>query len=119
MPSFSLLQTLEKRSDAQVGGEGRGRQFTRLHLAKTQVGMLVRFSHTQSEMLMHRSKQAVAHTHTGYKDTQFKLQYMMQIQTWLLAGHTRHGSILPQVKGSSDPECNHNDTSCEHVEESI
>ena len=24
------------------------------------------------------------HTYTGYKDTQFKLQYMMQIQTWLL-----------------------------------
>lgn len=58
------------------------------------------------------------HTYTGYKDIQFKLQYMMQIQTWLLA-HTRYGSILPPVKGSSDSECNHGDTSCEHVEESI
>ena len=108
--SFSLLQTLAKRPGGPVGGEGGATYDVKYytwwrHNLYIGVTLKVRYWYTDQHKLLH----------THWVQRLNKLQYTMQIQTWLLAGHTRHGSILPLVKGSSGPECNHSDTSCEHV----
>ena len=56
---------------------------------KTQLGMPVRFSHTQREILIHRSTQAVAHTqgtkakHAAIYNADSNMAASWSHETWL------------------------------------